>query len=69
MSQAERKITAMLPEDLLERAMQASGEGITQTLRKGLELVAAKETYKKLLKMKGKLDFDINLEDLRRDRE
>lgn len=51
---AQKKITANLPQELLQRAMQASGEGLTPTLRRGLELVAAKEVYKKLLKAKGK---------------
>lgn len=66
---AERKITIMLPEDLLERALKASGEGITPTLRKGLELVAAKDTYGRLLKLKGKFDLKIDLKESRKDRD
>jgi hypothetical protein len=65
---AEKKITVMLPEDLLARALKASGEGITPTLRKGLELVAAKDTYRELLKLKGKFDLKIDLKELRKDR-
>lgn len=65
---SEKKITVMLPEDLLERALKASGEGITPTLRKGLELVAAKDVYKGLLKLKGKFDLKLDLEELRKDR-
>lgn len=65
----EKKITVMLPEDLLDRALKASGEGITPTLRKGLELVAAKDTYKGLLKLKGKFDLKLDLKELRKDRE
>lgn len=64
----ERKITAMLPGDLLDRALKASGEGITPTLRKGLELVAAKEAYRSLLKLKGKFDLKIDLDEMRKDR-
>jgi len=67
---SEKKITVMLPEELLEKAMQASGVGITPTLKKGLELVAAKNVYKQLLKLKGKykgLEFD--LESSRKDRD
>lgn len=59
----------MLPEDLLERAVKASGEGITPTLRKGLELVAAKDAYNKLLKLKGRLDPKLNLDESRADRD
>ncbi len=64
----EKKITVMLPEDLLDRALKASGEGITPTLRRGLELVAAKDVYKGLLKLKGKFDLKLDLEELRKDR-
>lgn len=65
---SEKKVTVMLPEELLNRALKASGEGITPTLRKGLELVAAKEAYKSLLRLKGKFDLKVDLDDLRRDR-
>ena len=65
----EKKITVMLPQDLLDRATKASGEGITSTLRKGLELVAAKDAYKSLLKLKGKFDLGIDLKESRRDRQ
>jgi hypothetical protein len=66
---AEKKITVMLPQDLLARALKASGEGITPTLRKGLELVAAKDAYKGLLKLKGKFDLKIDLDKSRKDRD
>ncbi len=59
----------MLPEELLDRALKASGEGITPTLRKGLELVAAKDSYRRLLKLKGKFDLKIDLEGSRKDRD
>ena len=64
----ERKITVMLPDDLLKRALKASGEGLTSTLRKGLELIAAKDAYKGLLNLKGKVDLKLDLSDSRRDR-
>ncbi len=66
---SEKKVTVMLPEALLERALRATGDGITPTLRKGLELVAAKDTYQALLKLKGKLDLKLDLDESRRDRE
>jgi len=37
---AARKITIEVPEDLLNKAQEASGAGITQTVRAGLQLVA-----------------------------
>ncbi len=66
---AQRKVTAMLPEDLLKRALKASGTGLTPTLRRGLELVAAKDTYQRLVKLKGKFDLKIKLDELREDRD
>ena len=36
-----KKLTLQVPDDLLTRATQATGEGITPTIRRGLELVAA----------------------------
>ena len=36
-----RKITVEVPPELLERAQRASGSGITETVRTGLQLVAA----------------------------
>ena len=65
---AQRKITVMLPELLIKQAMDASGAGLTPTLRKGLEMVAAKSTYEKLLALKGKFALDIDLDTLRKDR-
>jgi len=36
-----RKITVRLPVELLEKAQRASHAGITQTVRAGLQLIAA----------------------------
>jgi hypothetical protein len=36
-----KKITVDVPEDLLRRAQESSGQGITATIRAGLQLVAA----------------------------
>lgn len=66
---AEKKVTVMLPRKLLARAQAASGEGITPTLRRGLELVAAADTFKGLLKLKGQFDLELDLDEMRRDRE
>jgi hypothetical protein len=64
---SERKITVMLPIDLVERAQKASGESLTETIRRGLEIVAAKHAYKTLLALKGKFDLGIDLNELRDD--
>jgi hypothetical protein len=65
----EQKVTVMLPTALVQKALKASGEGLTPTLRRGLELVAAKEAYRGLLKLKGKFPLSQDYEQVRRDRE
>jgi hypothetical protein len=52
-----RKITIEIPPELLDRAQRASGVGITQTVRAGLQLVAASQTYEKLRGLRGKVRF------------
>ncbi|MDX2151209.1 MAG: hypothetical protein SFV54_10785 [Bryobacteraceae bacterium] len=66
--EAARKITIEVPADLLEKAQQASGAGITQTVRTGLQLVAASGAYAKLRKMKGKVRFSRTVRELKYDR-
>ena len=63
-----RKITVEVPEDLLERALASSGEGITRTVRRGLVLVAAGRAYDELRQLRGKVRFGLDLEALRTDR-
>ena len=62
-----RKLTVEVPADLLERATLASGEVITPTVRKGLELVAAGGAYGRLRQFRGKVKFGIKLSELRQD--
>jgi hypothetical protein len=63
-----RKITVEVPLDLLEKAQRASGTGITQTVRTGLQLVAASRTYARLRHLRGKVRFTRTLAELRADR-
>lgn len=64
----KRKITLEVPEALLDRALVASGEGLTQTVRRGLELVAAGRAYDELRSLRGMPRLGIDLERLREDR-
>jgi hypothetical protein len=64
----ERKITVHVPEDLLERAQKSSGQGITETIRQGLRLVAAGETFRQVAKLRGTVKFSLDLARLREDR-
>ena len=63
-----RKITVHVPEDLLARAQGSTGAGITETVRRGLQLVAASETYRKLRALRGKVKIAVDLDELREDR-
>lgn len=63
-----RKITLEVPADLLEKAQRASGAGITQTVRTGLQLVAASGAYARLRQFRGKVRFSRNVEELKFDR-
>jgi hypothetical protein len=62
------KVTVELPVDLLKRARASTGEGITATIRRGLELVAATRAQERLLALRGKVTFSIDLDKLREDR-
>ena len=63
-----RKITVNVPVELLEKAQEASGGGITQTVRTGLELVAASRAYARLRQLRGKVRFSRSFAELKSDR-
>jgi hypothetical protein len=63
-----RKITLELSEDLLRRAQESTGEGVTATVRRGLELLAASTAYTELRKLRGKVKFSTKLKQLRDDK-
>lgn len=64
-----RKITASLPVDLLEAAQNATGAGVTETLRQGLESLKRREFGRMMLELRGKIDFSgFDLDELREDK-
>jgi len=63
-----RKITVEVPPELLEKAQRASGSGITQTVRTGLQLVAASHAYARLRQLRGKVRLTGTLAELKADR-
>jgi len=65
---AERKVTVHIPGDLLDRAQRATGQGITETIRQGLRLVSARETFHRVAKLRGAVKFSIDPRRLREDR-
>jgi hypothetical protein len=65
---ATQKVTIEVPAELLRRAQRSTGEGITATVRRGLELVATRTAYEELRRLRGKVRLSIDLDELRRDR-
>lgn len=64
-----KKITVHVPEDLLDKAQKSTGQGITETIRLGLQLLAASHAYEQLRALKGKVKFSISIDKMREDRE
>lgn len=64
-----KKITVHVPDELLKKAQRSSKLGITETIRKGLELVAAGDAFRRTRALRGKVKFSIELEELRKDRD
>lgn len=65
---SEKKVTVHLPAELLEKARGSTGKGITETIRQGLELLAASSGYKVLQKYRGKYRPSLSMADIKRDR-
>jgi hypothetical protein len=60
-----RRITANLPEDLLDDALRVTGKGITETLVAGLRLVRRTRAYEKAMALRGKVHLTIDLDEAR----
>ena len=63
-----QKITAHIPKELLHNAQIVTHKGITETIKIGLVKVAAEKAYKNLLNLGGKVKIDLDLKELRKDR-
>mgnify|MGYP000715757642 CR=1 FL=1 len=62
------KITVILPEKLLQRALNSTAGNITEAVRQGLQLLAASQAYGKLQNYRGTVSTSIDLKELRSDR-
>ena len=67
MENETRKITVHIPADLLEAAQAETGQGVTETVRQGLELLKRAHAYRQLREMRGKFTFDMTADELRGD--
>jgi hypothetical protein len=57
-----KRITANLPESLLQEATAVTGKGITETLVAGLELVRRSRAHAKAAALRGRIQLDIDIE-------
>jgi len=60
-----KKLTVMVPEELLRKAQEATKNGATPTVRAGLKLLAARRAYDGLLANMGKVKFSRTWQELR----
>ena len=65
---AAKKITVEVPDELLRKAQKSTGEGVTATIRRGLEIVAASRAYEDLRRLRGRVKFSVDWQKLREDR-
>jgi len=63
-----KKVTVDVPGELLRRAQKTTGQGITATIRTGLQLVAATGAYEALRRLRGRVRFSVDWRELREDR-
>jgi hypothetical protein len=63
-----RKVTVHVPAELMAKAQRATGKGVTETIKLGLERLTAARAAEELRSMRGKVRLSIDLPELRRDR-
>ncbi len=62
------KITVEVLEERLKNAQAQTKEGISETVRRGLQLLAAAKSFQELRKMKGRVKFSKTISDIKHDR-
>ena len=61
-----RKITANIPQDILENAQRLTGKGVTLTLVEGLKALDRNARRSALRQLRGKVRFELDLDRTRR---
>ena len=61
-----RKVTANIPQDILENAQRLTGKGITLTLIEGLKALDRSAQRSALRQLRGKVRFALDLQRTRR---
>ena len=65
---AIQKITVEVSSDLLQQARVATGAGVTETVREGLQALVSQRAQLGLLKLGGRVKVALDLDTLREDR-
>lgn len=60
-----KKISTNIPEDLLKKACNLSDLNQTETLIAGLRELIAQHERKSVIKLKGKINIDLNMNEIR----
>lgn len=66
MNERTRKITVNVPVRVLENAVKVTGKGVTSTVIEGLEELDRRAKRSALRALRGKVRFELDLEDTRR---
>jgi hypothetical protein len=66
MGERTRKITVNVPVRVLENAVKVTGKGVTSTVIEGLEELDRRAKRSALRALRGKVKFELDLEDTRR---
>jgi hypothetical protein len=61
-----RKVTANIPEDILENAQRLTGKGVALTLVERLKALDRDARLSALRRLRGKVRFDLDLDRTRR---
>ena len=64
-----KKVTAFLPAEVLANARIVSGLGVTETLKLALDEYLYGEWCRRMLSLEGKVSIDLDLSELREDRD
>jgi hypothetical protein len=64
----QRKITVLVPEDLLVSAQKEAGTGVTETVREGLKKLASLRDQRELLALRGRIKFSMTWNEMKEDR-
>jgi hypothetical protein len=66
MRRRTRKITVNVPVRVLDNAVRVTGKGVTMTVIEGLEELDRRAKRSALRALRGKIRFELNLEETRR---